>query len=314
MRTTPGTTRPLVSRRTVLGAALLLPLAACAGQEPPARPAVQPPTGTAAPDGTADRFAELERQFDAHIGVFAVDTGTGRTVTHRADERFAMCSTFKGLAAAAVLDTRPPEHLDALVRYGRGDLVTYSPITEQHVGTGMSIRDLCDAAVRYSDNTAGNLLLDDIGGPPALTAFVRSLGDGVTRLDRRETELNSAVPGDERDTTTPRAIASSYRELVLGDRLQAQARDLLIGWLVGNTTGGDRIRAGLPGDWRVGDKTGGGSYGTLNDVAVAWPPAAAPVVVAVLTTRPTAGADAGGDPAAVAQAAAVAAAALTPAS
>jgi beta-lactamase class A len=290
----------------VLGAALLFPLAGCAGPEPAASAPAPASTAQDRPeDVAATRFAELERRFDARIGVYALDTGTGRAVGHRADERFPMCSTFKTLAAAAVLDANPPEHVDVRVRYDASDLVTYSPITEQHVGTGMTIGELCDAAIRFSDNTAGNLLLDDLGGPQGVTAFARSLGDGVTRLDRRETELNSATPGDERDTTSPRAIAALYRELVLGDRLAPQARELLTGLLVGNTTGATRIRAAVPGGWRIGDKTGAGSYGTVNDVAVAWPPGAAPVVLAVLTTRPTATPDTSGDNATVAQAAAV---------
>jgi beta-lactamase class A len=288
----------------MLGAALLLlPLAAC-GRQAPATPL--PTTAPAVPeDAAAERFAALEQQFDTHIGVHALDTGTGRALAHRADDRFAMCSTFKTLAAGAVLDTNPLEHLDVRVRYGQADLVENSPITEQHVGTGLTIRELCDAAIRYSDNTAGNLLLDDLGGPQAVTRLARSLGDDVTRLDRRETELNSAAPGDERDTTSPRAIAGLYRELVLGERLTPQARDVLTGWLLANTTGAARIRAGLPPDWRVGDKTGSGSYGTANDVAVVWPPGAAPVVIAVLTTRPTAGPDAPYANAAIAQAATV---------
>ena len=287
-------------RRAVLRAALLVPLAAaCAA---PLAPAPTPPLPAPAPAGPA-RLAELERRFDARLGVYALHTGTGQELAHRPDERFALCSTFKTLAAAAVLDRHPPEYLNVRVRYRASDLVANSPVTERHVGDGMTIRELCDAAIRYSDNTAGNLLLDDLGGPGEITSFVRSLGDEMTRLDRREPELNSAVPGDERDTTTARAIAADYRTLVLSDRLDAADRTLLTEWLVGNTTGGTRIRAGLPPDWRVGDKTGAGSYGTVNDVAVAWPPDTAPVVLAVLTSR--AAADATGNNALLAQAAAV---------
>jgi beta-lactamase class A len=165
------------------------------------------------------------------------------------------------------------------------------------------VRELCDAAVRYSDNTAGNLLLADVGGPAGITAFARSLGDEVTRLDRTEPELNTAIPGDERDTTTPRAIATSLGALVLGDHLDPADRTLFTEWLVGNTTGATRIRAGLPPDWRVGDKTGTGSYATANDVAVAWPPGGAPVLVAVLTSK--AAEDATRDEALLAEAAAV---------
>ncbi len=288
---------PELSRRTLLGAAVLLPLAGC-GTQAPAPPPSRPADASAE---VSTRLAELERRFDARLGVYAVHTGTGRDLAHRADERFALCSTFKVLAAGAILDRYPLEHLDGRVRYREGDLVVNSPITQQHVADGMTIGELCDAAIRYSDNTAGNLLLDDIGGPGAVTDFARSLGDGVTRLDRREPDLNSAVPGDERDTTTPRAIAGDYRQLVLGDRLDPAARDRLTGWLVGNTTGGARIRAGLPPGWRVGDKTGAGDYGVVNDVAVAWPPGGAPIVLAVLSSR--AAPDATGDNALIAQAA-----------
>lgn len=293
---------PASSRRVILLAALLLPLAGCApvAGTPPAAPPPSPPPGPApVRPATLKRFAELERRFDARLGVYAVHTGTGRELTHRADERFALCSTFKMLAAAAVLDRNPPGHLDVRVRYGPGDLERNSPIAEQHLDGGMTIRELCDAAVRYSDNTAANLLLDDLGGPAAITAFARSLGDEVTRLDRREPELNSVVPGDERDTTSPRALATDCRELVLGERLDGPDRALLTEWLVGNTTGGTRIRAGLPAGWRVGDKTGTGSYGTVNDVAVVWPPGAPPLVVAILSSRSAA--DASADDALLAQ-------------
>lgn len=285
-------------RRSVLAAALLLPLAGCAA------PAAVPPAPVAPPaPPNTDRLSELERRFDARLGVYAVDTGSGRELAHRADERFAMCSVFKALAAAAVLQRNPPEYLEKRVRFTEADLIDPSPVAAQHVAEGMTIRELCDAAVRYSDNTAGNLLLADVGGPAGITSFARSLGDGVTRLDRTEPELNTAVPGDERDTTTPRAIAGSFRALVLGDRLDPADRTVFTEWLVGNKTGDERIRAGLPASWRVGDKTGTGSYGTANDVAVVWPPGAAPIAVAVLTSR--AAEDATRDNALLAEAAAV---------
>jgi beta-lactamase class A len=291
----------VVRRRTLLAATLLAPLGACGslGVDAPGR------SSAAATDDhvAAARFAELESRFGTRLGVYAVDSATGQELSHRADERFPMCSTFKVLAAAAVLDRNPTEHLDLRVRYRPTDVVPFSPITESHVDGGLTIRELCDAAIRYSDNTAGNLLLDDLGGPGEVTTFARSLGDRMTRLDRREPELNSAVPGDDRDTTSPRAIAADYRELVLGSRLDEADRALITGWLVGNTTGGTRIRAGLPADWRVGDKTGAGRYGVVNDVAIAWPPDAAPIVLAVLSARLTP--DAEGDNVLIAQAATV---------
>jgi beta-lactamase class A len=287
-------------RRSVLAAALLLPLAGC-GAPAAAPPEPVAPT-TPAPPRT-DRLPELEQRFDARLGVYALDTGTGRELAYRADERFAMCSVFKAFAAAAVLHRTPPEYLDKRVHFSEADLIDPSPIAAQHVADGMTIRELCDAAVRYSDNAAGNLLLADVGGPAGITSFARSLGDGITRLDRTEPELNTAIPGDERDTTTPRAIAGSLRTLVLDDHLDPADRAVFTEWLVGNKTGDERIRAGLPAGWRVGDKTGTGSYGTANDVAVVWPPDAAPIAIAVLTSR--AAEDATRDNALLAEAAAV---------
>lgn len=291
---------PAVSRRAVLGAALLLPLVGCG------RPQSSPASSSPAPEretAAQARLAELETRFDARLGLFAVHTGTGRELAHRADERFALCSTFKVLAVAAMLARTPPEHLQARIRYDASDIVVNSPVTSRHVGDGLTVAELCDAAIRYSDNTAANLLLDDIGGPGAVTDYARLLGDGVTRLDRREPELNTAVPGDDRDTTSPRAIAGDLRQLVLGERLDPADRTLLTDWLLGNTTGGTRIRAGLPPDWRVADKTGSGSYGTANDVAIAWPPGSAPIVLAILSTRD--GSEEQADNALIAQAASI---------
>jgi beta-lactamase class A len=220
--------------------------------------------------------------------VYALATGTGATVTYRADERFAFCSTFKTLAAAAVLHRKPLSHLDDRVTYTAADVDSISPVTEDHIATGMTIRQLCDAAVRHSDGTAGNLLMRDIGGPAGLTAFLRELGDRVSRMDDYEPELNSVPPGDPRDTTTPRAVAADYRRLVLGDALPAAKRRLLADWLARNATGvgARRVRAGVPDGWAVADKTGTGNYGRANDIAVVRPPGAAPLVLAVMSDRP----------------------------
>ncbi|OLF18396.1 hypothetical protein BU204_06925 [Actinophytocola xanthii] len=243
----------------------------------------------AAPTGLA-RLRELEAGFGGRIGVAA--RRGGRTLHYRAGERFAMLSTAKALVVAAVLHRAwpcDPGLLDLVVRYGADDLVEHSPVTERHVDAGMTVEALCDAAIRQSDNTAANLLLRQLGGPDDLTRFARFIGDRVTRLDRWETELNSNLPGDPRDTTTPAAMAADLEALVLGDVLAAEDRERLTGWLVGNTTGDARVRAGLPG-WRVGDKTGTGAYGAANDIGVAWPPsgspAGPPLVLAVFTTRP----------------------------
>lgn len=229
-----------------------------------------------------ERLQALERRHGGRLGVSIVDAGTGNRVGHRADERFPMCSTFKFLAAAQVLARvdRGEERLDRRIVYTKDDLVTYSPVTEKHVGApGMIVAELCHATITLSDNTAGNLLLDSFGGPAGLTAFARTLGDPVTRLDRRETELNEAIPGDPRDTTTPAAMADNLRTLLLGDALSPASRTQLAEWLIATTTGGQRLRGGLPKDWRAGDKTGTSGNGVSNDIAIVWPPGHAPLLV-----------------------------------
>jgi beta-lactamase class A len=190
------------------------------------------------------------------------------------------------------------------VHFGAGDVMRYSPIAAQHVQDGMSIRALCDAAVRYSDNTAADQLFELLGGPPGLRSFIRSLGDTVTDVSRIEPDLNTAVPGDVRDTTTARAWGTDLQQVVLGTVLPDDKRAILTDWLVRNTTGGDLIRAAAPAGWKVGDKTGNGFYGTRDDIAVLWPPDAAPIVLAVLSSRP--GRDDSFDDKLIAQSAAVA--------
>ncbi|WP_198287088.1 class A beta-lactamase [Frankia sp. QA3] len=234
------------------------------------------------------RLVELERGYPGRIGLAAFAPRTGARVDYRATERFALASTFKVLTAAAVLRRarqQEPGLLDRLIRWEAGDVVENSPVTGQHTATGLTVAQLCEAALTHSDNTAGNLLLRQLGGPAAITAFARALGDPATRLDRWEPELNTNIPGDPRDTTTPAAMASTLRALTFGPALAGQDRDQLVAWLVANTTGGACIRAGLPAGWRVGDKSGAGVRGMINDVAVAWPPGAGPVVIAIYTTR-----------------------------
>ncbi|MGW4834182.1 class A beta-lactamase [Amycolatopsis japonica] len=274
---------PAVTRRALLGMAVLASLAACTRANPPVPSPPPPPPSTSRQ--FHDRLMELENKFDARLGVYALDTEGGGTVEHRADERFAFCSTFKGVAAAAVLQRNPLSHLETRISYSRDDLMKHAPVTERHVATGMTIRQLCDAAVRFSDGTAGNLLLRDLGGPAALTAFTRGLGDTVTRMDRVEPAITEATPGDLRDTTTPRAFAADYREIVLGDTLTAEKRDFLRDLLQRTVTGAGRIRAGLPPGWTIAGKTGTGEYGTLNDIAVLWPPGKAPIVLAVMSSK-----------------------------
>nr|5NJ2_A Chain A, Beta-lactamase [Mycobacterium tuberculosis]5NJ2_B Chain B, Beta-lactamase [Mycobacterium tuberculosis]5OYO_A Chain A, Beta-lactamase [Mycobacterium tuberculosis]5OYO_B Chain B, Beta-lactamase [Mycobacterium tuberculosis]6H2C_A Chain A, Beta-lactamase [Mycobacterium tuberculosis]6H2C_B Chain B, Beta-lactamase [Mycobacterium tuberculosis]6H2G_A Chain A, Beta-lactamase [Mycobacterium tuberculosis]6H2G_B Chain B, Beta-lactamase [Mycobacterium tuberculosis]6H2H_A Chain A, Beta-lactam len=244
----------------------------------------------------ADRFAELERRYDARLGVYVPATGTTAAIEYRADERFAFCSTFKAPLVAAVLHQNPLTHLDKLITYTSDDIRSISPVAQQHVQTGMTIGQLCDAAIRYSDGTAANLLLADLGGPgggtAAFTGYLRSLGDTVSRLDAEEPELNRDPPGDERDTTTPHAIALVLQQLVLGNALPPDKRALLTDWMARNTTGAKRIRAGFPADWKVIDKTGTGDYGRANDIAVVWSPTGVPYVVAVMSDRAGGGYDA----------------------
>lgn len=275
-------------RRTLLLAAATAPLVlsvnACASRQ-------------AADVSPATSFDALERAAGGRLGVCAIDTANGRRAQHRADERFPFCSTFKAMLAAAVLarSVERPALLQQRVTYRQDDLVRYSPVTERHVGTGMTVAWLCAAAVQYSDNSAANLLLKLIGGPSAVTAYARAIGDDTFRLDRWETELNTALPGDLRDTTTPAAMAASLRVLALGEALPAAQRAQWIEWLRGNKVGDKRIRAGVPAGWRVGDKTGTGDYGTTNDVGVVWPPSRAPIVLAVYYTQTRADAQAKDD-------------------
>ncbi|MFH8681103.1 class A beta-lactamase [Streptomyces lydicus] len=285
------------ARRAVLGGLAVLvalPLAACGHDSTQASPA--PVAATTQADPAAKQsvgdFRELERKYGARLGVYAVNTGDGREVAFNADERFAYASTFKAFAAAAVLRKYSLSGMDKVIKYSRSDLIDHSPITEKHVDTGMTLRDLCDAAVRYSDNTAANLLFDALGGPQGLAAALAKTGDTTTKVERREPELNQWSPGATQDTTTPRAWAADLRAFVLGDALGKDEREQLTQWLRTNTTGDELIRAGVPKGWDVGDKTGGGGvYAVRNDIAVVWPPGAAPIVMAIMSNRGTKDAD-----------------------
>ena len=271
------------NRRAWLLAAASAPLAsACGAWAGPGRDAAQA------------SFARLEDSLGGRLGVFAIDTGNGATLGHRADERFAMASSFKAILAAAMLarSVQTEGLMQRVVRYTERDLITHSPVAARHVAQGMTVADLCAATVQYSDNAAANLLLEVLGGPAALTAFARSIGDTQFRLDRTEPALNSALAGDPRDTTTPQAMAHTLRKLVLGDALPPPQRAQFTNWLLGNTTGAARIRAGVPVGWAVGDKTGTGNHGAACDIGVVWPPGRAPLVVVVYTWREAADAKA----------------------
>lgn len=239
-----------------------------------------------APVRAVPGLGELEKKFDGQLGVYALDTGSGAAVGHRSRERFLMCSTHKLLSTAAVLhrSQRHPALLDRVIRYKKSDILDYAPVTSKHVGEGMTVRALCRAAMEISDNTAANLLTELVGGPRAVTRYIRTLGDPLTRLDRTEPGVNSA--SGKLDTTTPMWMAADLRALALDQALNKARRSQLADWLKGNTTGDDSIRAGLPKGWAIGDKTGSGANGEVNDVAVAWPPGRKPLVITVFT-RPT---------------------------
>ncbi|MGI4777250.1 MAG: class A beta-lactamase [Janthinobacterium lividum] len=247
---------------------------------------------TARSAGKDDALQRLEAASGGRLGVFMLDTGTGRSRDYRADERFPMCSTFKFLAAAFMLQ-RADDGLEELMRAvpvpPKAELVPYSPVTGPSAGTTMAMAQLCEAAVTVSDNTAANLMLASFGGPAGLTGFARALGDRFTRLDRNEPTLNDATPGDDRDTTTPSAMVGLMKKLLVDRTLETSSRNQLQAWLVANTTGGRQLRAGLPSGWRVGDKTGAGANGTGNDIAIVWPPGvgAAPLLVAAFLTGST---------------------------
>jgi beta-lactamase class A len=241
------------------------------------------------------RLADMEAREGGRLGVFVRDTGAGATIEHRADERFPMCSTFKLLAAAAALKRvdQGAERLDRKIAYGPSDLLEYAPVAKAHVAEGgMTVADLCAAAIDWSDNTAGNLILESIGGPSGFTEFARSLGDPVTRLDRNEPTLNESLPGDPRDTTSPRAMAGAMQKVLAGDALSGASRSQLQTWLIGDKVGDKRLRAGLPPSWRIGDKTGTGDRGSTNAVAIIWPPGRAPLIATVYYTGSSASVDA----------------------
>jgi beta-lactamase class A len=266
-----------LARRTLLVAAAVLPFA------PVITPAMAAPKSE--PLRAAERrLADIERKAGGRLGVFVRDGGSRATLARRADERFPMCSTFKALAAAAVLKKVDDgkARLDQQIAYGQADLLDYAPETKKHVGEGhMRLGDLCAAAVQWSDNTAGNLLLDQIGGPDGFTRYLRSIGDKVTRLDRNEPTLNTAIPGDPRDTTTPAAMARTLETLLTRGALTPASTRQLEDWMIGDKVGDARLRAGLPAGWTIGDKTGTGENGAANTIGFIRPPQRATLFAAV---------------------------------
>jgi beta-lactamase class A len=302
--------------KTVLAALLGVALVAgCTTQQAPATSSSAPPATDAAATSVAPAdpgpLRDLERQYGIRLGVYALNVETGQSLSYRDDEPFPILSVFKGYLVGALLH----EHylhgsfFAKLITFTDADLVPNSPVTSTRVATGMTVAELCEATITKSDNTAANLLMKELGGPASLTAFARNIGDTKTRVDRMEPELNSAMPGDNRDTTTPEAIGEAYKSLVLGDVLPVDERKQLTDWLLANRTGGERIRAGVPKDWHIADRTGSGAYGTANDVAIVWTADSTPLVMAIMTTKEVEGADY--DSAPIAAAAKVAAESLT---
>ncbi|MGH6743180.1 MAG: class A beta-lactamase, partial [Bradyrhizobium sp.] len=265
----------ILNRRVLLAAASGLAVWPALAQEPP------------------PVLSAYERETGGRIGLYAENLATGAKIAWRAEQRFVMCSTFKASLAAFVLARvdHGQDRLEDMIGYGPEDLLDYAPVARQNLAKAtMSVADMCQAAVELSDNTCANLLLARVGGPAALTAFWRSTGDAVTRLDHNEPQLNRSAPGDPNDTTTPAAMAGNLRRFLLGEVLSQSSRERLSGWMLDCKTGNSRLRAGLPESWRIGDKTGNNGKDASGDIAVAWPRSGGPVLICAYTQggKPTA--------------------------
>lgn len=247
----------------------------------------QPPVNTKSDAQYNSAFSQLESNYNVKLGVYAFDTETNKEIAYNADDRFAYCSTFKALVAGAVLQKYSLDELKQVVQYTQEDVLSYAPITKDNVDKGMTIEELCEAAVRYSDNTATNLLFDHIGGPSGFKSALNKLGDGVTQPSCIEPELNEGIPGDIRDTSTPRQLSTDLKAYTTENILTEEKKKILIDWMTGNATGDKLIRAGAPKDWIVADKSGTGPYGRKNDIAIVMPPNKKPIIIAILSTHDT---------------------------
>lgn len=230
-------------------------------------------------------FSKIESDYGVKLGVYAFDTETNKEVVYNADNRFTYCSTFKALMAGEILKKYQLDQLKQVIKYTQKDVLSYAPVTKDHVDKGMSIEEICNAAIRFSDNTAANLLLNLIGGPSGFKSALNQLGDNVTEPARIEPELNNPTTGDIRDTSTPRQLAIDLKEYTTGNILTDDKKKILIDWMSGNATGDKLIRAGAPQDWMVADKSGSGSYGIRNDIAIVMPPNKKPIFVAILSSK-----------------------------
>ena len=237
------------------------------------------------PSASDAAFAQLERDYSAKLGVYALDTETNKEVLYRSDDRFLYCSTSKALLAGIVLQQNSLEQLKQVVRYSSDDILSYAPVTKEHVEQGMTLEEICVAALRFSDNTAANLLFNHIGGPTGFKSALNKLGDNITEPVRLEPHLNEVIPGDNSDTSTPRQLAIDLQAYATGNVLTEDKRKMLIEWMTGNATGKQMIRAGAPADWLVADKSGSGSYGTRNDIAIVMPPNRKPIIIAIVSTH-----------------------------
>ncbi|MEM9448403.1 MAG: class A beta-lactamase [Cyanobacteria bacterium P01_E01_bin.6] len=245
-------------------------------------------SGNAGENDLIATVQRIEASMNARVGIAVYDKETNQNWQYHANHRFPMNSTFKTIACAALLARvdSAQEQLEHIVIFDESELVTYSPITETRIGApGMSLDELCEATMTMSDNSAANFILEAIGGPEALTQFMRSIGDEISRLDRWEPDLNEVVPGDERDTTSPNAMARTLEQLVLNGTLSLDSRQKLENWLKGNEVGDDLFRSEVPCNWDIGDRTGAGGYGSRSIAAVMWPPQREPVIAAVYITE-----------------------------
>ena len=234
---------------------------------------------------SAAAFAQLERDYSAKLVIYALDTQTNKEVMYRDDERFLYCSTSKALLVGIVLQQNSPAQLKQVVKYSQDDILSYAPVTREHVEQGMTLEEICIAALHFSDNTAANLLFNHIGGPTGFKSALNKLGDNITEPVRLEPHLNEVIPGDNSDTSTPRQLAIDLQAYTTGNILTEDKRKMLIDWMAGNVTGKQMIHAGAPADWLVADKSGSGSYGTRNDIAIVMPPNRKPIIIAIVSTH-----------------------------
>ncbi len=288
----------MLGRRGVLGGMFAVGISACSppfALSPRASASPSPRTGCVEKRTPEEALAAIATRSGGKLGIAALDTGSGHRISLDRDKRAAFCSTFKVPLAAAILARVDvgAMALDGRLAFTDADVLDYAPVVKEHLADhALTVAQACAGAVELSDNSAANLLLREIGGPAGLTRFMRAAGDRVSRLDRYETALNLVAPGEVHDTTTPAAMLALLETLLLGDVLSPASRAQLIDWMIAGKTGGAMLRAGLPADWRVGDKTGRSGTGWVNDVAIAWPPGRAPILIAAYLHAPSLSADA----------------------